>query len=172
MLGELSYEVLHCAVSSSVSLQKFYKGWRRAARPASPRSGDREREKKKKGHRSPCEKNNRLSAGDATFQWIVQLQVSAKSGWIPDFLRDDTHRSVPLSRRGLSLSSLCICYVLMCVSHIYGLRLIVIIVLSSGLRTLSRREERPPPPPSSRLVEVFVTFKGSQCAAATRKDRT
>lgn len=170
MLGELSYEVLHCAVSSSVSLQKFYKGWRRAARPASPRSGEREREKKKKGHRSPCEKNNRLSAGDATFQWIVQLQVSAIQ---PDFLRDDTHRSVPLSRRELSLSSLCIFYVLMCVSHIYGLRLIVIIVLSSGLRTLSRREERPPPPPpSSRLVEVFVTFKGSQCAAATRKDRT
>lgn len=48
MLGELSYEVLHCAVSSSVSLQKFYKGWRRAARPASPRSGERERERKKK----------------------------------------------------------------------------------------------------------------------------
>lgn len=95
--------------------------------------------KKKKGHRSPCEKNNRLSAGDATFQRIVQLQVSAIQ---PDFLRDDTHRSVPLSRRELSLSSLCICYVLMCVSHIYGLRLIVIIVLSSGLRTLSRREER------------------------------
>lgn len=141
MLGELSYEVLHCAVSSSVSLQKFSKGWRRAPRPASPRSGEREREKKKKkeGHRSPCEKNYRLSAGDATFQWIVQLQVSAIQ---PDFLRDDTHRSVPLSRRELSLSSLCICYVLMCVSHIYGLRLIVIIVLSSGLRALSRREER------------------------------
>lgn len=48
MLGELSYEVLHCAVSSSVSLQKFSKGWRRAPRPASPRSGEREREKKKK----------------------------------------------------------------------------------------------------------------------------
>lgn len=138
MLGELSYEVLHCAVSSSVSLQKFYKGWRRAVRPASPRSGERER-KKKKGRQSACEKNNRPSAGDATFQWIVQLQVSAIQ---PDFLRDDTHRSVPLSRRELSLNSLCICYVLMCVSHIYGLRLIVIIVLSSGLRTLSRREER------------------------------
>lgn len=138
MLGELSYEVLHCAASSSVSLQKFYKGWRRAPHPASPRSGERERKKIKAVSRR-VRKNNRLSAGDATFQWIVQLQVSAIQ---PDFLRDDTHRSVPLSRRELSLSSLCICYVLMCVSHIYGLRLIVIIVLSSGLRTLSRREER------------------------------
>lgn len=55
MLGELSYEVLHCAVSSSVSLQKFYKGWRRALSTASPRSGERERKKKKKGRQSPCE---------------------------------------------------------------------------------------------------------------------
>lgn len=59
----------------------------------------------------------------------------------PDFLRDDPHRRVPLSRRELSLRCLCICRVLMCVSHIYGLRLIVIIFLSRRLRTLSRREE-------------------------------
>lgn len=49
-------------------------------------------------------------------------------------------QTCPFSRKELSVTSF-LCCILICISHIYGIRLIVIIVLSSRLSTLSQREE-------------------------------
>lgn len=172
MLGELSYEVLHCAVSSSLSSQKFYKGWRRAPRPASPRSGEREREREKK--KKAIDRRVRKTTAS-------QLATQLSSGLCnykcrpskPDFLRDDTHRSVPLSRRERVVIEFPLCLLCSDVRFTY-----LWAPFDSYYRPVKRTEDfvtergAAAAAPSSRLVEVFVTFKGSQCAAATRKDST
>ena len=61
----------------------------------------------------------------------------------PKHLNDDIlhHRRVPFSEKELTVTSLLSC-VLIFISRIYGIHLIVIIILSSRLRTLSKRARR------------------------------
>lgn len=80
---------------------------------------------------------------------IVNLSMDSHSfnlsaSWIPlQLLKDDIlhHRRVPFFRIELAVTSLLSC-ILISISHIYGIRLIVIIILSSRLRSLSKRDRR------------------------------
>lgn len=82
-------------------------------------------------------------------------------------LKDDIlhHRRVPFSKKELAVTSLLSC-ILIFISHIYGIRLIAIIILSRKRRSLSERETSEAggqgmmPRRGSHLTEELDHFKG------------
>lgn len=90
------------------------------------------------------------SGGSSIFQWIVKLSVLARtpilSICLPSEFPPTSQRwhspsqTCPSSKKELAVTFLLSC-ILIFISRIYGIRLIVIIILSSRLRSVSNRDE-------------------------------